>query len=170
MDYFEWFGLQRRFDADQGLLRKSFLTKSMELHPDRSAIDEDKQIELAGYNNLAYTTLKEDDKRFEYLLTLEQIITPNDKPILPQEFLMEMLEMNMEIDEAKETKNVSSMEKLKIQVDQKKSAAFDSIQDIMNQYDKGIIDQENKDKLKNYYFIRKYLLRIEESIYTFASH
>lgn len=170
MDYFEWFGVDRKFNVDQPALRKTFLAKSMELHPDRSTFDDDKQIELAEYNNLAYTTLKDDNKRFEYVLTIENIIVPNEKPELPQSFLMEMLEMNMEIDDAKSSNDKIALDSLKSQLDQKKEAASESIQNVMDQYDTGDLNDESKDLLKNYYFIRKYLLRIEESIYTFASH
>ena len=170
MDYFEWFNVARRFEIDQTALRKAFLTKSMELHPDKSTFDSDKQLELSGYNNLAYTTLKDNDKRFEYILTLEQIIISGEKPTLPQEFLMEMLEMNMEIDDAKQNKDDSILEKIKLVISQKKSEAVGSIQGIMNQYDNGQIVETDLLKLKKYYYLSKYLLRIEESIYTFASH
>ncbi|MBK8602112.1 MAG: Fe-S protein assembly co-chaperone HscB [Saprospiraceae bacterium] len=170
MDYFEWFGVERKFNLDPADLRKSFLSKSMELHPDKANSIDESLPEQSGYNNLAYSTLKDKSKRFTYILTLEDIIVAGEKPILPQEFLMEMLEFNMEIEEAKELKDESKLKSLKSQIENKIQLQLSGIQDILNQYDKGILNDDSKSKLKNFHYIEKYLLRIEESIYTFASH
>ena len=170
MDYFEWFGVDRKFSLDPADLRKSFLSKSRDLHPDKANSTDESLLELSGYNNLAYSTLKDESKRFTYILTLEEIIVAGEKPILPQEFLMEMLEFNMEIEDAKELKDESKLESLKSQIENKIQLQHSGIQDILNQYYKGIIDEDSRRKLKNFHYIEKYLLRIEESIYTFASH
>lgn len=170
MDYFEWFGVERKFNLDPADLRKSFLSKSRELHPDKADSSDQSMPEQSGYNNLAYSTLKDESKRFSYILTLEKIIVAGEKPILPQEFLMEMLEFNMEIEDAKEMKDDPKLELLKIQIENKIQLQLSGIQDIINQYDKGILEEDSRSKLKNFHYIEKYLLRIEESIYTFASH
>lgn len=169
MDYFEWFGLERKFAIDQALLRKAFLNKSMELHPDKAGLDEQKSIELSGYNNQAYSTLKDEVLRFEYILTIEGIIRSGEKPVLPQEFLMEMLEMNMEIEMAKESGDKDMLARLASRLESKKSAEELSIEPVKSQYDDSGLDEAGFQKLKTFYYIRKYLLRIEESIYTFAS-
>jgi len=169
MDYFEWFGLERKFVIDQALLRKAFLNKSMELHPDKAGIDEQKSIELSGYNNQAYSTLKDEVLRFEYILTTEGVIRSGEKPVLPQEFLMEMLDMNMEIEMAKENGDKDTLARLDSGLEAKKRSEELSIEPLINQYDSSGLDEAGFQKLKNFYYIRKYLLRIEESIHTFAS-
>ena len=161
MNYFEWFGVERKFNLDPADLRKSFLSKSMELHPDKANSIDESLPEQSGYNNLAYSTLKDKSKRFTYILTLEDIIVAGEKTILPQEFLME---------KAKELKDESKLKSLKSQIENKIQLQLSGIQDILNQYDKGILNDDSKSKLKNFHYIEKYLLRIEESIYTFASH
>lgn len=169
MDYFEWFGIDRKYYLDQSILRKAFLEKSRELHPDKAG-DNDEGIQMAGYNNLAYVALKDDKSRLEYILQLEGILVKDEKPILPQHFLMEMMDLNMEIEDARESNDMAAIDKLKVQVSAEQEKRMEEVKSILIQYDAGILYEEDKAQLKNYYFIRKYLLRIEESIYTFASH
>lgn len=170
MNYFEWFGIERGFNLDQGKLRKLFLAKSMDLHPDKSALSEDEAIRLSEFNNKAYATLKDGTKRLEYILHLEKIVLPDEKYQLPPEFLMEMLDLNMGIEAAKEEQDEDQLAKFKNELVQKKSYEANAIKDAINQYDTHKIDHNGYEKLKNFYFISKYLLRIEESINTFASH
>ncbi len=169
-NYFEWFSLEKAYNLNQTLLRKAFIAKSMALHPDKSNIDEAEAITLSEYNNKAYATLKDGYTRLEYILQLEGIIIPDEKYQLPQDFLMEMLEMNMEIENAKENKDEKAINDFKLQLEAKKSTELESAKVILNQYDTHQIDTEAYKKLKKFYYISKYLLRIEESINTFASH
>ena len=170
MDYFEWFGIDRKYNLDQGALRKAFLVKSMELHPDKVGISNDVGTIMSGYNNLAYAALKDDKSRLEYILQLEGILIKDEKPQLPQQFLMEMLELNMEIEDAKDRKDTGAIDMIKAQLNLTQENKLEEVKGILSLYDAGSLTEEGKAQLKNYYFIRKYLLRIEESIYTFASH
>jgi molecular chaperone HscB len=169
-NYFKWFSLEKAYNINHTLLRKAFLAKSMELHPDKSNIDEAEAITLSEYNNKAYAILKGDYTRLEYILQLEGIIIPDEKYQLPQDFLMEMLEINMDIENAKENNDEKAINDYKLQIEAKKIKEFESAKVILNQYDTHTIDTDDYKKLKNFYFISKYLLRIEESINTFASH
>jgi hypothetical protein len=48
-NYFKWFSLEKAYNINHTLLRKAFLAKSMELHPDKSNIDE---AELLLFRNI----------------------------------------------------------------------------------------------------------------------
>ena len=119
MDYFEWFGLERKFNIDQAGLRKAFLTKSMELHPDKTGLNENKAMELSEYNNKAYGILKDSYKTLDYILHLEGIVLADEKYQLPQDFLMEMLELNMEIEDAGESGDKEKLNKIKSDLETK---------------------------------------------------
>lgn len=170
MDYFEWFGIDRKYNIDQGALRKAFLVKSMELHPDKAGDQNDAGTDMSGYNNLAYAALKDEKSRLTYILQLEGILIKDEKPQLPQQFLMEMLDLNMEIEDAKDNKDTDKIDKIKAKLNLEQENKLEEVKELLAMYDAGTLTDEGKAQLKNYYFIRKYLLRIEESIYTFASH
>ena len=98
MDYFAFYELPRQFFPDQEKVRKAFLVKSRQLHPDYFSFslsgEKQKAEELAGINNQAYQTLRDDDKRLAHLLDLEDKLPEEGQAQLPQEFLMEMMDFN----------------------------------------------------------------------------
>ncbi|HQN57797.1 MAG TPA: iron-sulfur cluster co-chaperone HscB C-terminal domain-containing protein, partial [Saprospiraceae bacterium] len=109
-------------------------------------------------------------KTLDYILHLEGIVLADEKYQLPQDFLMEMLELNMEIEDAGESGDKEKLNKIKSDLETKGIEEDANMEILKNQYDSRSIDPQGYESLKKFYFIRKYLLRIEESINTFASH
>ena len=74
-DFFQVFGLERRFQVDLSLLEHEFHRLSRKVHPDRFARagENERQWSLAdtALLNDAYRTLKDPLHRTEYLLKLE---------------------------------------------------------------------------------------------------
>lgn len=100
-DYFSHFGLNRSFRITAADVRQKYLTKSRELHPDinQHIQDMDEMERAAAYNNAAYATLSKEDTLFPYLLDLHNIkIQASD---LSPDFLMEMMDLNEEVEEAR---------------------------------------------------------------------
>lgn len=105
-NYFQFYGLEEKFEIDTVELRKLYLEKSKEFHPDfygDNAEAQNTAIAISSYNNLAYKILNNDINRAQYLLdTINN--REDNKATLPQSFLMEMMELNESIDEMDETK------------------------------------------------------------------
>jgi molecular chaperone HscB len=100
-NYFVFYGLQAEFNIDETLLKNLFLEKSKEFHPDFYTDDAESQhiaVSVSSYNNLAYKILKNPISRASHLL---DIMTTNqqEKPVLPNDFLMDMMLINEEIDD-----------------------------------------------------------------------
>lgn len=169
MDYFDWFGLKRSFVINQKDLRSAFMQKSMSLHPDKTADKSTSEADSA-YNNLAYTTLKNQQTRLEYILQLEGVISTDAKHELPQEFLMEMLNLNMEIEDAKAAGDQAKLEAIQNLISEMDAKAFKTIESILTDYSNHPFNDSEKEVLKKYHLIKRYLLRIGESITTFATH
>ena len=89
-NFFEWFGLEASFQVDPVELKRLFFQKSREVHPDRN--DAEDSLTLASYNNEAYRTLKTQSLRYPYIL--EQYCEAELSDDLPQEFLLEMMDLN----------------------------------------------------------------------------
>lgn len=104
-DHFERLGLPRRFSVDLPLLEQEYLARSRQHHPDfhtYSTPDELRaSLEASAKLNEAYLTLKEPFRRANYLLGLYGGPSATEEKSLDQAFLMEMMELQEQLEEAK---------------------------------------------------------------------
>jgi len=172
MNYFEFYGIPESFTPDVALLKKKFYELSKKYHPDFHANESDEKqqeiLELSTINNKAYNTLSDPYKRLEYILRTHNLLEDGAKPQLPSDFLMEMMDINerlMEVDDAGALSHVTA-EVLAIEGDIDESiaaqtAGYDKLDDTAK--------EDRLNKIADLYFRQKYLLRIKESLNTFAS-
>ncbi len=153
MNYFELYEMPVSFLIDEMVLKKKFFELSKQFHPDFSSnLSADKKemaLEMSTLNTNAYNTLKDFDKRMKYVLELRNILVEDEKYNLPQSFLMEMMELN-EMDLA-EKKN---------QTQQFESEVHLPIKDILTQPTLENLTENDWQKVKEFYFKKKYLKRI----------
>jgi molecular chaperone HscB len=172
MNYFDFYGLPETFNLNDADVKKKFYQLSKQYHPDFYANeDEAKQqeiLELSTLNNKAYQTLANPAKRLEYILRLHNLVSEGAKPQLPADFLMEMMDINeriMEVDSATELGSITA-EVLAIEGDMN-----DELLALTTDY--VTLDDTAKESrlndIVNIYFRQKYLLRIKESLDTFAA-
>ena len=167
MNYFEFFNLEPSFYLDENLLRKAFLQNSKKYHPDFFTLEsEEKQAEIlerSTYNNEAYKTLKDFDKRLYYILELNNVIEEEGKNTVPQDFLMEMMEVNEALMELEFDFNPIKKEKLENQLDALEQNLLNSIESNLKGYT-STTKSENLNPVKDYYFKKKYLIRLRENL------
>jgi molecular chaperone HscB len=172
MNYFDFYGLPETFSLNDADVKKKFYQLSKQYHPDFYANeDEAKQqeiLELSTLNNKAYQTLANPAKRLEYILRLHNLVSEGAKPQLPADFLMEMMDINeriMEVDSATELGSITA-EVLAIEGDMNEELSALTT-------DYPTLDDTAKESrlndIANIYFRQKYLLRIKESLDTFAT-
>ena len=172
MNYFEFYGIPESFNIDVASLKKKFYALSKQYHPDFYAgEDEAKQqeiLELSTLNNKAYQVLSDPTRRMEYILKLHNLVSEGAKPQLPADFLMEMMDINerlMDVEDAEHLAAVTS-EVLAIEgdINDKFAALTAGYPDLDH------TAQENRlNEIAEIYFRQKYLLRIKESLDTFAA-
>jgi molecular chaperone HscB len=172
INYFEFYGIPESFNPDATALKKKFYALSKEFHPDFYANEDDAKqqeiLELSTINNKAYQTLSDDYKRLEYILKSHDLLQEGAKPQLPADFLMEMMDINerlMEIDTAEELAQLTA-EVLEVEEDitnkiKTATAGFDGLNDTAK--------EERLNEIADCYYREKYLLRIKESLNTFAT-
>jgi molecular chaperone HscB len=172
MNYFEFYGIEESFTPDAALLKKKFYELSKKYHPDFYANEDDAKqqeiLELSTLNNKAYQTLSDPYRRLEYVLTLHELLKEGAKPQLPADFLMEMMDVNerlMEIEDANELGHITA-EVLAIEddINQKiinATTGYAHLNDTAK--------DERLNEIADSYYRQKYLLRIKESLNTFAS-
>src|SRR5664279_5009360 len=116
-DYFQVFGLPRRFTIDTPGLERAFYRLSRKLHPDvyarASEEEQDWSLRNASLLNDAYRTLKDPISRTEYLLRLEGVEIEQEgnqsqdrvnASRVPPDLLEEVFELNMQLEEMRMTR------------------------------------------------------------------
>jgi len=171
-NYFELYGMEPGFAPDATIVRKRFLELSREHHPDRFATADvatrNTALRLSALNNEAYKTLQDPDRTMAYMLKLSGILEEEEKYNLPPAFLMEMMDLNEVVDSiAAAPENVvpanNSLQEQLAQWEQE-------VRPLLQQYAQGQHDEGTLKKIKDYYFRKKYLLRIQERLATFTPH
>jgi molecular chaperone HscB len=172
MNYFDFYGIPEAFQLNEGAIKKKFYELSKLYHPDFYTNEsEEKQqeiLELSTLNNKAYQTLSNPAKRLEYILRLHELVSEGAKPQLPSDFLMEMMDINeriMEVGDATELGSITG-EVLAIEGDMNEkleslTADYTTLDDTAK--------ESRLNEIAEIYFRQKYLLRIKESLDTFAS-
>lgn len=169
-DYFEFYGLPVSFNPDQGLVKKKFYEFSKQYHPDFYINEsEEKQaevLELSTVNNKAYQVLTDPQKRLHYILELKGVLTEGENYVLPQSFLMEMMDVNEALMDMQIDPDVEKLSALKDEVAGIEKAISDEIISLTSGFDAQTEAEQVKllASVKDLYYRNKYLLRIRDSI------
>ena len=147
---------------------------SKKYHPDFYTLESDEKqaeiLELSTLNNHAYKILKDFDKRLKHLLELKGALADEGQNKLPQDFLMEMMDINEGIMELQFNASEEQFFKIKKEVETFEETLQNTIESILNTYNDDSVSEEELLSLKNYYLKKRYLLRIHKNLSTFAPH
>jgi molecular chaperone HscB len=175
INYFEFYDLPLSFGLDEQKLKKKFYELSKRFHPDFYVNeDEEKQaeiLELSTLNNKAFQVLSDPLKRIEYILSLHNLLADGDKYVLPQDFLMDMMDVNEALMEMEFDHDELKLDELSNQIDAMEQGLFDELKQATDEFDR----REGKDTetilltIKDIWYRQKYLLRIRESLNKFRS-
>lgn len=102
MNPFAFFNITPCFQIDSQALRKLFLANQRKWHPDFHAANPDlykQALEQTAANNEAYRLLSDTFSRVKCLLSLQDLDAEKED-VLPQTFLMEMMDLSDLIEEA----------------------------------------------------------------------
>ena len=172
MNYFEFYGIAETFSIDANALKKKFYELSKRYHPDFFANEgEEKQqeiLELSTLNNKAYQVLLNPAKRTEYILQQHNLLTEGEKYQLDPDFLMEMMEINETLMDADDS---TQFEAIKEQVNAIETSLKAQLSNLCDTFDSPATSNKAAllDDIKKIYYKQKYLLRIKDSLDTFAA-
>ncbi|MEJ7558810.1 MAG: Fe-S protein assembly co-chaperone HscB [Pedobacter sp.] len=170
IDYFEFYGLPVSFDPDTAVVKQKFYEFSKKYHPDFFINEsEEKQaevLELSTINNKAYQVLSSPQKRLPYILELKGQLAEGEHYVLPQDFLMDMMEINEALMDLQFDPDAEKLAAVKIDV----SAVDNGIQTEIDALTESFESKSEAEQaillraIKDLYYRSKYLLRIKESI------
>jgi molecular chaperone HscB len=172
-NYFALFDLPMSFCPDVASVKSQFYKLSKQYHPDRVAqTDEAAKADVlhkAALINDAYKTLSDPDKTMAYVLRMHHLLEDEEKYNLPPDFLMDMMELNESVSDYEDA---PEKESLQSQAHQALVAQLDQWDDALKPLLIAFEQAEDKEpvllKIKDFYFRKKYLLRIRERLTTFA--
>lgn len=168
MNYFELFDIPVQFRPPVTSLKARFFSLSREFHPDyHSQADESAQMEMLEKSSLlnkAWKTLQDPDETIRYVLQLKGLLEEEEKYTLPPAFLMEMLEINEQLAEAKMEGDETAIAKGKAAIHDLEKDIYEPVKAIVENYKEGFTTQEEMLRVKEYYYKKKYLKRILEGL------
>ena len=175
MDYFELYNLPVSFHVDEVQVKKKFYELSKKFHPDFYINESDEKqaeiLEFSTANNKAYQVLSHPLKRIEYILQSNNLMQEGEKYQLPQDFLMDMMEINETLMELEFDQDPVALENVRNEIADIEKGLFDELYQYTTQFD-ATINQVNETillKIKDIWYRQKYLLRIRESLNRFAA-
>lgn len=169
-DYFEFYGLPVSFNPDAGLVKKKFYELSKKYHPDfhinESEEKQEEVLELSTVNNKAYQVLSDPQKRLHYILELKGQLTEGENYKLPQDFLMEMMDVNESLMDLQFDPDAERLASVKVEVDVIEKGLSDKIATLTASFESEDADGQIRllIAIKDLYYRNKYLYRIRESI------
>jgi len=175
LNYFELYDLQISFQFDSALVKKKFYELSKRFHPDFYVNESDEKqaeiLELSTLNNKAYQVLSDPLKRIEYILSLNNMLAEGDKYVLPQDFLMDMMDVNEALMEMEFNHNELKLAELAGQIDAMEMSLFDELKIATDEFDakSGKDSDSILTRIKDIWYRQKYLMRIRESLNKFRA-
>ena len=167
MNYFELYDIPESFEIDQAALKRKFLELSKKYHPDFHTLnDEGEQedaLKMSVLNNEAYKTLKNKELLTAYILELNGI-TLGDNDSIPQDFLMEMMDINERLMDVQMDPNPESIKAIAAEIDQIRNSLLAVKIQLEQDY---IVKKDKKltlERVKSLYLKSKYLNRLNNQL------
>ncbi len=163
MTYFDVFQIPVSFFPDQDALRKQYYRLSREFHPDLGeAGQESERLQQSSQLNEAYRTLSNFESRVAHILKIEGVLNDTDKQELSPDFLMEMMEYNEELMEAR-MEGGERADTIRARILEKAGTLRSEWEAQCREYDRNP-EQATLQSIKEYYFRNRYLNRLLEQI------
>lgn len=162
------------FRPDAAEVKKKFYELSRKYHPDRFTLSDDankaEALRMSAMNNDAYKVLNNADATMAYVLKLNNVLEDEEKYNLPPAFLMEMMDLNEAIsDYEMEPDNIAAGQQARQSLDEQMQEWAQAISPLLDKYNAEAPDAGLLQQIKDFYFRKKYLLRIKERIDRFAT-
>ncbi len=114
--------------------------------------------------NKAYKIFNNQDLTIKYVLELKELLADEEKYNLSNKFLLEMMDLNEELMDAKMENNISILSKIKQSILDIQFNLFVVVKHLIESEVTDNFSEANFLEIKDYYFKKKYLNRILENI------
>ena len=169
MNYFEIFNITVAFEIDLKNLKQVYLKLSRLYHPDFSTQDseeiQEENLRMSALVNEAYKVLENEDLRLEYILSINNLLDETEnRKLLPQSFLIEMMELNEELQDLKLSNSNSDISLFKEKLNIYSNSLKNELVEFSNKNVQPVIDNNNLNHWLLYYLKKRYLKRLYQQI------
>lgn len=167
MNHFEEFNIPVQFFPDLDQIRNRYYELSRLYHPDlkdtTSGLTESELLQKSSNLNSAYRILMDFDKRVAYILTVYGLMDDAEKASVSSSFLMEMMDVNESVMEAKLEADSERLQSIAKEVEHLQIELTHEWEKHCLRFDK-TRDQALLSQIKDDYLRNKYLLRLKEQL------
>jgi len=167
MNYFELYEIPVALKVDTNTFKQKFYALSRKYHPDffgnETEEEQAEALEKSSLVNKAFKTFNSLDETIKYVLQLKGLLQEEEKYKLPADFLMEVMELNEVLMEAKMVADENKISELRSQISSLQIALYETVKQIVESYKEGITSEKELLQVKDYYYKKKYLDRILSS-------
>ena len=164
MNYFELYDIPVSFFPDVTLIKKKFYELSRKYHPDffsnASEEEQTEVLEKSSLINKAFKIFSDTDETIKYILQIKGLLEEEEKYKLPADFLMDVMELNEQLMEAKMEDDITAISNIRSKISSFQTLIYEPVQQIMEHYQEGLVPEKELLQIKEYYFQKKYLNRI----------
>lgn len=168
MNYFELFKMPVSLLPDQQQVKHKFYELSRKYHPDfytkENEYEQGEALEKSSLVNKAFKTFQNKDATIKYVLQLKGILEEEEKYQLPPYFLLEVMELNEQLTEAKMEEDEVKLTGIKSSIEALQQQIYKPVESLIQNYKDETTSDEELQRLKEYYFKKKYLDRILATI------
>lgn len=165
MNYFELFDIPVQLKVNVASLSKKFFDLSKKYHPDyfvkESEQVQGEALEKSAMLNKAWKTFQTPAATIKYVLQEKGLLLEDEKYELPPDFLMEILDINeqvMDMDKTGDTRQLSSI------ISQLSFQIYEPVKKMVENYNDDTVTREELVRVKEYYYKKKYLDRINREL------
>jgi molecular chaperone HscB len=166
MNYFEIFDIPVQLKVDKTNLASKYFELSRKHHPDyyikENPEKQQSVLEISALLNKAYKTFQNTDETIKYTLQLKGLLQEEEKYQLPPDFLMEVLDINEQLADMRD--DTGGKDQIQLTIGNMQLAIYEPVKDIIEHYQEGITTEKDLLKVKEYYFKKKYLQRIQQQL------
>jgi molecular chaperone HscB len=168
MNYFELYNIPVSLKVDPTVVKQKFYELSRKYHPDfysNTTNEEQAEVlEKSSLVNKAFKTFSNADETIKYVLQLKNLLEEEEKYKLPNNFLMEMLDLNEQLMDAKMEQNEQQIKDIQQSIFNFQSSIYEDVKQIIEHYKDDSVSEKELLQVKDYYFKKKYLNRILDSL------
>ena len=168
MNFYTLYNIPAAPLVDKTSVKKKYLELSRMHHPDfADSTDEagmQEALELSSSINKAYKIFNNAALSIQYYLQYKEVILEDEKYPLPPDFLMDMMDINELLEDAKANMDEAAINQIKEQIETLEEDLMEEVKDILEKYTNETIDADSLGKLKAYYYKKKYIHRILDGI------
>lgn len=166
MDYFELFNIPVSLYVDKDSIKKKFYELSRKYHPyfysQASEEEQAEVLEKSAMLNKAFKVFNDPSETIKYVLQLKGLLDKDEKYQLPKDFLMDVMDVNEQLMDAKMEGDENLLKSIYTEITNLKIAIYKPVKSIVENYKEGVSTQKELLQVKEYYFKKKYLDRMEQ--------